>query len=1091
MKKNSLLEIYLPQKQQIKQIFKIMKISTFLLFLCAFCAMAETSVSQNARVNIRKNNIPLEEFLSEIENQTDYLFVYNDEINASERVSANAKNKPVKEVLHDVLGDAGVNYTMEGNHIILKKGDSSNPDEIQQNTKRITGVVRDAAGETLPGVSIQVKNAKTGTATGIDGEFALSVPENSVLVCSLLGYITKEVAVGSREIVNINLDEDTKQLDEVVVVGYGSLQKKQVTSSISSLSGDKLVSGVGGSSIANALQGKVSGLVMSGTDSPNSGNTFQLRGVASVNAGKDPLVVIDGVPGGDIRSVLQEDIKSIDVLKDASAGAIYGTRATAGVILITTKRGQADPNGKIKISVLGEVTFKNAYGKPEMLNAQEYVAHNRGTNYGSDVDWWDESLSDNPTSQKYMVTLQGGSKNANLYGSFMWQNNKGIIKFDDRTDYAGRFNADFKAFEGWLDIGLHLNYRQISRNQNQANNDDAYMQQALRNNPTRSPYDPTSQTGYNIWLNETLDYNSIANAALFTNEGMDKWFVPDVSFKVNILPVNGLSYTQTAAYDYRQWENHTFRSRYHQEEIQNKRTGEGYLAFDKTENINSDGYFTYMNTFGDHYINAVAGYSYFEHNGEKFDMRNYNFTNDKVKFWDMNNGTYLSDGQADMSSNKSITERLAAYFGRLNYSYQDKYMATATYRHEGSSKFAINNRWGDFWSVSGGWRISNENFMKSQKWVNDLKLRAGYGVTGNNDFGPDYAATLYGSDQLWLLPTGDWAKSYGKTKNINEYLKWEESHEWNVGLDYSFFNNRLYGKFDYYRRKVQDMIYNVQVSQPPYTEEKMYQNIGDMENRGWEFEIGGDIVRSKDWNYSTSMNFANNSTKILTLWGNQTYYNYAGLPSPGNPGDAIRIEEGTEVGSFYVWKFAGFDDNGDFLLYNKAGDVIPAANKKQEDRQYIGNYTPKLMIGWTHNLSYKQWDFGMTLTSWIDFDVYNTVNMYLGLPNVGDGLNVLKDAYTKFGHINGEKQLCDYFIEDGTFLKIQNINLNYNLNLNKYTRFVDRAKFYLTVNNVATFTKYSGINPQVNVTGFDGGIEWFNKIYPQTRAYALGVQLTF
>ncbi len=1087
MKKNSLLENCLPQKQQIKQIFKIMRISTFLLFLCAFCAMAENSVSQNARVNIRKNNIPLEELLSEIETQTDYLFVYNDEINASEKISTNVKNKPVKEVLSQILGDADINYTMEGNHIILKKrGSDSSPEEVQQNMKRITGVIRDAAGETLPGTTVKVKDTGIGTAAGINGEFTLVVPENSVLVCSLLGYLTKEVAVGSREIVNIELDEDTKQLEEVVVVGYGSMEKKQVTSAISSLSGDKLIAGVGGSSIANALQGKVSGLVMSGTDSPNSGNTFQLRGVASMNAGKDPLIVIDGVPGGDIRSVLQEDIKSIDILKDASAGAIYGTRATAGVILITTKRGQATADGKIKVSLLGEVTFKNDYGKLEMLNAKEYVEHQRGPDYGSDVDWWNESLVDDATSQKYMVTLQGGTKNANLYGSFMWQDNKGLVKFDERTDYAGRFNADFKMLEGWLDVGMHVNYRQASRNQSAAN-----MQQALRNNPTRSPYDPNSQTGYNVWRNETLDYNSIADAALATREGIDKWFVPDVSFKVNILPVSGLTYTQTVAYDYRQWENHEFDSRYRLSELENTRNGRAYLGFDKTENINSDGYLSYLKTFGNHYVNAVAGFSYFEHNGEKFNMTNYNFTNEQVKFWNMGNGTYLKDGDADMSSNKSITERLAAYFARFNYSYKDKYMATLTYRHEGSSKFSENNRWGDFWSVSGGWRISNEDFMKSLTWVNDLKLRAGYGVTGNNGFDANYAATMYGSDQYWLMPTKNWAQSYGKSKNINDYLKWEESHEWNIGLDYSFFNNRLYGKFDIYNRKVEGMIYEVQVPQPPYTEQTMFMNIGNMENRGWEFEIGGDIIRSKDWNYSTSMNFTNNSTKILTLWGNQTHYDKAGFPSPGNPGNAIRIEEGVEIGSFYVWKFAGFDDNGDFLLYNKAGEVIPAKQKKDEDKQHIGNSMPKLMIGWTHNLNYKQWDLGMTLTSWIDYDVYNTINMYMGLPNTTDKLNVLKDAYQKFGHIKGEKQLCDYFIEDGTFLKIQNINLAYNLNLNKYTKFVDRAKFYLTVNNVATFTKYSGMNPQVNVTGVEGGIEWFNSLYPQTRSYALGVQLTF
>ncbi|MCL1932495.1 MAG: SusC/RagA family TonB-linked outer membrane protein [Candidatus Azobacteroides sp.] len=953
-------------------------------------------------------------------------------------------------------------------------------------TRTITGVVVDSDGESVIGASIGVKGTTIGTTTDSDGKFTINnvPPTATTIIVKYLGMEDIETAAGNSMFITMQPTE--KSLEEVVVVGYGTLEKKLVTSSISSLQGNALIEGVGGSSIANALQGKISGLIISGSDSPNSGNTFQLRGIASINAGQDPLVVIDGVPGGDIRSVMQEDIASIDVLKDAAAGAIYGTRATAGVILITTKGAQIDESGKVKTSVTSEVTFKQAFGKPSMLNGDEYVEHGRGTDYGSRVDWWNESLADNPTSQRHLVTLQGGSRYAQLYASFSWNDNRGIVKFDDRRDYIGRFNANFKLLDGWLDIKTHVDYRQADRTQNVAN-----MQQALRNNPTRSPYDPTSQTGYNVWTTETLDYNSIADAALSTNDGLDKWFMPDAVLKLNILPIRGLSYQQTAALDYRQWENHTFQSRYSRDELMNSRTGKAYLEFNKTQNINSDGYFTYVNSFNDHYINAVAGFSYYQHDSEKFDMTNYNFTSDLVKFWNMGNGTYLQDGQAAMESNKSITERLTAYFARVNYSYLDKYMLTGTIRHEGSSKFAINNRWGNFWSASGGWRLSKEDFLKKVNWINDLKLRVGYGITGNNNFGADYAATMYGSDVYWLMPDGSWAYSYGKSKNINNDLKWEEMHEWSFGLDYSLFNNRLYGKADYFRRKVVGMIYNVQVSQPPFTEQQMYENIGNMENHGWEFEIGGDVVRSKDWKYSTSLNLSHSTTKVTTLWGNQTYYDYAGFPAPGNPGNAIRIQEGATIGSFYLWKFAGFDDNGNFLLYNKTGDVIPAAQKTMEDKQFIGNYIPKVMAGWTHTLSYKRWDLAMTLLSWINFDVYNTIDMYMGLPNTGDNLNVLKDAYTKFGTITGEKQLCDFFLEDGTFLKIQNLNLAYNLNLRKYTKLADNARFYLTINNVATFTKYGGINPQVDITGFQGGIEWFDGLYPQTRSYALGVQLTF
>ncbi|MCD7937462.1 MAG: SusC/RagA family TonB-linked outer membrane protein [Tannerellaceae bacterium] len=953
----------------------------------------------------------------------------------------------------------------------------------------ITGVVIDNHGEPVIGANIVQKGTVNGTVTDFDGNYSLQVPQGATLQISYIGYLSQEIVVGSNNVINITLQEDTHALEEVVVVGYGTLQKKQVTSSITSVSAADLPVGVGGSSIATALVGKVGGLIITGTDSPNSGNTLQLRGPSSINAGKDPLVVIDGMPGGDIRSVNQEDILSIDVLKDASAGAIYGTRATGGVILITTKQSNVD-DGKVKLTYNGEVAFKQTYGKPRMLTADEYRRYEHGIDYGSNVDWWDESLTDNPTSQKHTVTLQTGTKNAQVYTSFFYENNRGVVKFDDRTDYGGRINGRFKLLDGWVEINTHADYRQAMRKQSKAG-----MAEALRNNPTRPVYDPDSQTGYNVWLNETLQNNSIADAALNTDEGMDKWFRPDVLMKVNILPVSGLSYTQTVAYELRQWEQHRFKSRYHRDEIQNNnRGGDARLNFDKTEFLNTEGYVTYVNAFGDHYINAVAGYSFHQKNGEKFEARNYDFSVDPVQFWNIGQGSYLKDGKADMSSSKNITEKLGAYFGRVNYSYKDRYMTTATFRREGSSKFAKNNRWGNFWSISGGWRISEENFMAGTRgWLNDLKVRAAYGVIGNNNFDADYAATLYGSDQVWLMPTGNWAYTYGKTRNVNTDLKWEETREWNFGLDFSVLNNRLYGKVDLYRQKVHDMIYEIEVSQPPYTQSSMHMNIGNMENKGWEVEIGADIIRTKDLTYSTSLNISGNTSKILSLWGNQSYFNKGGLPSPGNPGDALRVEEGVKLGSFYLWKYAGIDQTtGEFLLYNKDGEIIPASEKTMEDKQYIGNYYPKAILGWTHNVRYKNWDFGVVFTGWFKYDIYNTVEMYMGLPNVGDGLNVLQKAYKKNSHIKGEKQLCDYFLDDASFFKIQSINVGYNLNLKPYTNnLVDMCRLYLTINNVAKFTKYGGVNPEQNVTGFEHGIEYFGDIYPQTRQYTLGLQLTF
>ena len=963
---------------------------------------------------------------------------------------------------------------------------NASPDQVG---RTVTITVNDAMG-TVVGANVVIKGTTNGNITDNDGKVVLqNVPNNATLVVSYIGYITQEVKVGTQKTININLEEDAKALDEVVVIGYGSLDKKQVTSAITSLKADDLMIGVSGADISASLQGKIGGLVMYNLGTANSQTTFQLRGMTSIKAGAEPLIVIDGFPGGDIRSLTQNDIKSIDVLKDGSAGAIYGTRAASGVILITTKSG-SDTNGKVKLTYSNEFSKKQSYGALKMLSGREYVEHGIGTDYGSDTDWWDECLNHDNFSQKHHLALEAGTENAQVYTSFFYEKNEGIAKQDGRKDFGGRINANFKLFDGWLEVRPAVDYRQADRVDNRPE-----FQQALANNPSRSPYDPKSETGYNVWLNESLDYNIVADAMLMDHAGLDKWFKPEVNLKLNVKPVPGLSYQQVLGYENRQWEEHKYWPRTSRGELENSRKGKANLRFEKKENLTSEGYFSYIHEFkGGHSLNATAGYSFFEFNHEGFDVTNYNFSVDGIKYWDIGTGSYLGDGHAEMGSFKNITERLFSVFARANYAYQDKYLLSASIRREGSSKFAENKRWANFWSLNAGWRISNENFMKDVKWVNDLKIRFGYGVTGNNDFKSSYMANMLGADAYWMLPNGEWAYSFGKTQNVNKNLGWEEKKEWDLGLDYSFFNNRLYGKFDYYRRKIDNLIYEVKVPQPPYINGTQIQNIGSMESKGWEFEVGGDIIRTKNFTWTSNLNLSHTEGKILTLWGNNTYQNGNGFPAPGSPGDAARIQEGSTIGAFYLWKFAGFDDEGSFLLYNKDGEVIPAKQKTEKDKQYIGNYNPKLIVGWTHTLSYKNFDMGINLRSWIGFDVYNAINMYYGIQGQGN-FNLLKDAYGKFNHIRGEKQICDYYLEDGTFLKIDAITLGYTLPMKKYTKnLIDRIRIYGTVGNVCTITGYSGMNPEVNITGWGEGTEKYwdkNRFYPQVRTYTLGMQFNF
>jgi len=478
-------------------------------------------------------------------------------------------------------------------------------------------------------------------------------------------------------------------------------------------------------------------------------------------------------------------------------------------------------------------------------------------------------------------------------------------------------------------------------------------------------------------------------------------------------------------------------------------------------------------------------------------MTNADFSIDGVGPWDMADGTWLNDGRASMNSNKDPRERLLSVFGRVNYSYDDKYLFQASIREEGSSKFGPNNRWGTFWAASGGWRVSSEEFMKDISWISDLKVRLGYGVTGNNGFGNGYSTRQYKSYLSWSLPTGGFVSSYGSAENINPDLKWEEKHEINAGFDFSFFDNRLWGKFDYYVRNVKDLLYDTSVPQPPYIYSTMMKNIGSLQNKGYEFEIGGDIIRTKDFVWSTSLRYSHNKSRIKDM-GADFYLDMEKFPSPGNPGYAVRLQNNSDIGQFYVYKYAGLSEDGKWLIYDKNNEIVLAQdgnvnNLVDENKHFIGNAIPKAIIAMDHTIRWNNWDLSVYLRSWLDFDVYSQVNMYYGLQRP-DQYNVLKMAYTKNKDINDEKILTDYFIEDGSFLKIDAINLGYTFDLVKYDLPLSKAKLYCTIKDVATFTKYTGIDPEVNINGLAPGIEYISdtsSMYPKTTRFTFGVQLNF
>lgn len=961
-----------------------------------------------------------------------------------------------------------------------------------QTRNQVSGRVTDAAGEPLVGATVVVVGTTTGTTTDIDGNYAINAPTAGQLKFSYIGYAEQTVEIGTQSVINITLQDDSQVLKDVVVIGYGTMEKKSVTSSITSIKGDDLTAGMGGSTIATVLQGKVPGLTISGSSSPNSSNGFQLRGVASINASQSPLVVIDGIPGGDMRALIQEDIESIDVLKDASAGAIYGTRAAGGVILITTKRAK---QGRVSVNYTGEFSIESIRKYPDLLSSSEYVEYGLGEDYGSDTDWFKELTNELPFSQRHTVSLSGGTEAAQVYTSFMAQDQKGIVIGDNRKDYSGRINARFNLFDGLVEVRANAQFRETERDNR---NSSGIFKMAFGLNPTIPLYDPENPSDYNVVGNgiSGTSFNPVADIMLRTKNGKDQWLLADATVKINLM--KGLSLQGTVGIDKRQYQEYTYVSHDHKESIDNSRRGGASHKFSKDNRVSVEAYANYHRTFAeDHTLDVVAGYSFWQAGGESFNMSNYDFPVDGVGPWDMGVGSYLTDGRASMDSSKDPRERLLSLFGRANYSYKDRYMATVSFRREGSSKFGPNNRWGNFWAVSGGWRLSNEAFMRDIRWIDDLKIRLGYGVTGNNGFGNGYTTRMYTANDMW--PTnGIWQPGYGSVRNINPDLKWEEKSELNVGFDFALFDNRLWGKFDLYYRQVNDMLYNVNAPMPPMVHDTVMKNIGSLENRGWEFELGGDIVRSKSFRYTSSVRLSHNKTRINRLGDDGFFLDEVTFPSPGNPGTAVRLQNGLELGQFFIYKYAGLDENGKWLIYDKNNEIVPAidgstSNLIAENKHFVGNAIPKVILSWDHTFKYKNWDLSVYLRSWLDYDVFSQVNMYYGLANDSQ-LNVLKSAYTRNRNIKDEKILCDYWLDDGSFLKIDAINLGYTLDLRKWTRYIQSAKLYLTIRDLAVFTNYNGLNPEVDINGLYPGFEYVNdtaSMYPQTTRFTLGVQITF
>lgn len=964
---------------------------------------------------------------------------------------------------------------------------------------KVTGTVTDPGGEPLVGVS--VKAGATGAITDIDGKYSVDVASSGTISFSYVGFETIMEKVNGRKTINVTLKEKNDELNEVVVIGYGTMDKKELTSAISHV-GEKDFLTISSLDPSMMIQGKVAGVSITNTGAgdPNNQASIQIRGVSSRSAGLGPLVVIDGVPGGNLTNINPNDIASFDILKDGAASAIYGTRGSNGVIVVTTKKGTKD--GNMHTSYSGMASWDVIKNELKMMNADEYRDvrlgwGDTGVDLGGNYDWLD-GVSRTGFTTQHTLSMSGGNAQSNYRVSVDYRNAHGIDLRSKREEYGARASMMHTTKGGLFTLTANVAPRIIYRDQA----DWSVFKDAIEANPTTPLMDPENPARYYNFQGQVVGSNPVERQKLEKDHGDTKLLDWDGTVKLNLLPLllkdgkgnHNLS-TQVMFADHQYDNNNSwFRPSTSTICINNGHDGEASRSYSKERQYVLEWLTNYTGTFGKHNVKGMAGYSYQYSQYEGLSNENKDFPNDGLTYNNMVTGEYAKEeGKVLMGSYKNDC-KLIAFFGRVSYDFDGKYMFTASLRHEGSSKFGVDNKWGNFPAVSAGWRISQESFMKDVKWINDLKLRADYGVTGNQDFGSyNSLNTMKGFGYYFY--NGKYFQVWGPSKNVNPDLKWEKGKNWNIGIDFSLFNNRVYGSFNYFNRKQQDLLGNYKVSVPPYLFDETFVNVGTMKNTGFEFDINVKAVTTKDFSYDFNVVGATMSNKFVDFsnsqYVGQDYYDVAGTSDPYPYYYLQRIQKGKSIGNFYMWKYAGHTTDGEWLVYDKDGDIIRASQASDADRQKVGNGMPKFTMSTSQNFRYRNFDLSLFFRGAFGYDIFNIHDFYYGTRNFTG--NRSHKAYGKNFQISGTANpvVCDYFLEKGDYLKLDMVTLGYTFNP-KSCRFLDRVRLYGTMKNVFTLTKFSGVDPSTyQVNGLTPGAQGSRTYFPSTRQFIVGLQVDF
>ena len=950
----------------------------------------------------------------------------------------------------------------------------------------ISGHVKDDTGEDVIGASVMEKGTSNGTVTDFDGKFTLQCKSGATLVISFIGYNPQEVK--AKDGLEITLKEDVAQLNEVVVVGYGSMAKKEISSSVVQISKDQFNQGAASDPMA-LIAGKVAGLnVASSADAnPNAMTNIQVRGAGSLTASNGPLVVIDGIAGGDLRNIATQDVESITVLKDAGSAAIYGTRGANGVILVTTKKGSGTA-GVTNVTYDSYIAFNVQKPRVGILSTDEFRRSRRGQDYGADTDWWDEITRPVSYNLNQYLSIDSSTKNGYFGLSVNYKKGNGLDIVSGREEYGGRFVGEQRVLNNRLQFNSSLSVRKVHEEWG----NDGLFDTALTMNPTvpvKNPdgtyYQPNSPTDIHNPVNDLKENVS---------QGDRIYLLGNADVKLNILQMeqHNLNTSLSYALQYNDLKDNFYTPSTSSESFWNGYAGRARINYQKWWTNRLEWLVNYTLTLSEHQLKAVLGYSWERSKWEQSGNENMGFVYDALSYHGIGSGSYLRDGKANLWAGSSEST-LIGFFGRLNYNYRDMIFASASMRREGSTKFGANTKWGNFPSGSLAWEITKAPFAQSlAQAFQSLKPRVSYGVTGRSDFNAYQSIATYSTRGAYLIDN-QWINGYAPSLNANPDLAWEKSTAFNVGVDFVALNSRLRGSVEYFDRRSKDLLYNYTAPQPPFIYNTILVNVGTTKNTGIEVSLDYDVLAKKALKWTTGINWSMGQTKLTKLSSDAYQMAYLDLyqkPGPGTSEYFFRVEEGGKIGQFYGYEHAGVDENGLLLIYDNKGNAVPAAQADPTYKRNIGNGAPKHFLSWSNSLSYKNWDLSMLFRSALGFEIFNMRKYGMGLKGSGTD-NVLRKAYTDYADVESSGGIISsYFLEKGNYFKLDNVTLGYSYSP-KSRQLVENLRIYLTAKNVFTLTGYEGNDPSiVTSTGITPGID-SNSAYPQATNITLGVTVRF